>query len=322
MKLNKATAVALALLLTAPSSAQVPGGKGSKSNRASRNSKSSKSAPVPNQNQIIFSPALLSDPPSLSPSVSAAPSVYLRPSSAPSKSPEPSGAPSETLSEQPSHQALPDAFADDCVTDSERCQFYNRFQPDCSSGFFIDEMETACKFAHPAFDRELTTKGHKACVILAIEELGMPPECPTVPVTAECGAAGDGAKNIVTHIHNSTCFQGCEMYRCLVAAGSGGLECDNLLVAPPLGNLLCNEYLTRDGFTGRQGFAEDQCRAFCNAYGSTSQNDATRAADIANCIDKNCAYLKALAIDEADYPPFSGSCKKPAPYSSSFLISF
>ena len=305
MKLNKAT-VALALLLTAQSSAQVPGGKGSKSTRSAKNPKSSKGAPVPNQNQIIFSPALLSDPPSLSPSVSAAPSVRLRPSSEPSKSPEPSGAPSETLSEQPSHQALPDAFQDDCVTDSERCQFYNRFQPDCSAGFFIDEMETACKFAHPAFDRELTTKDHEPCVILAIEELGMPPECPTFPVTTECG--DNGAKNIVTHIHNSTCFQGCEMYRCLVAAGSGGLECDNLLVQSP--TIRCDSYLTADGFSGRQGFAEDQCNAFCNVYGSIAQDDATRATEIANCISNNCSGLRVFQIDPADYPPFSGSCSR------------
>ena len=198
------------------------------SGKGSKGSKSSKgTAGTAAGNNIVFTPGLF---PTAAPTESAAPSDG-------SATASPTGSPSDNPSHQPSHEQLPLAFEDNCISDFERCEFYKKFMPnpkDLVSGqpreFSIEEQEVICRANHPVFDRELTTKAHDACVILAIEEIGFPTcyapgePCPACGVqnandATDCGKGRfpQAALEWYTHLYGSRCFQGCEMYRCLVS---------------------------------------------------------------------------------------------------------
>ena len=265
MKLNKAT-VALVLLLAA---AAMP------SSLAERRLKSPKSTKgTYSGNGIFFSSVHV---PTASPTVSAAPSVT-------GATGEPTTFPSESPSHQPSHTNRTQAFEDNCVSDAERCKFYDKFQPD-ESAFSVAEMETTCSATHPAFDRELTTKDHKACVILGIEEIGFPTcyaasgtDCPACgvdisgapPSSGGCydGSAFSGVLLWGAHLKQSSCFKGCEMYRCLVADPTGNDECKNSLGR--FGD--CDDFIRQVNPTVDKWV----CDAVCEVYGGTDE-DACKA---------------------------------------------
>lgn len=293
MKLSQAT-TALVLLLhvaaAAPQSSERQERRlNSKSTGAiggsGKGTKSSKGIFIPGNN-IVFTPGLF---PTAAPTESAAPSDG-------SATASPTGSPSDNPSHQPSHEQLPLAFEDNCISDFERCEFYKKFDPSKSREFSIADQEVACRFTHPAFDGELTTKAHDACIILAIEEVGFPTcykadaNCPacgidiTVPFTGSPSDSGgckagifEGVKLWYAHLYTSTCYQGCEMYRCLVSAGSGGKECDN-----SLGPYRCDDLLGTSDPRSSNPVIENTCISVCEIYGGQTN------AEVNACIQYLC----------------------------------